>query len=78
MKLSRMLVILLTMILLLAIMVGSVPAQDAETLPLGEHGPYGVGWRRVTYVDESRGNRRLETIIWYPAVIPEGNVKHFV
>jgi predicted dienelactone hydrolase len=72
MKLSRILVILLVAILLLAIMVNSVPAQETEALPLGEHGPYGVGWRRVIYVDESRGNRRLETIIWYPAVIPEG------
>ena len=63
MKLSRILVILLTVIPLLAIMVGSVPAQDAGTLPLSEHGPYGVGRRMMTFVDENRQGREIETAI---------------
>jgi predicted dienelactone hydrolase len=72
MRLSRILVISLTAILLLAIAVGSVPAQEAETLPLAERGPYGVGMTTMTFVDESREDRELLTGIWYPAIIPEG------
>lgn len=50
----------------------SIMAQEDEVLVLAEHGPYGVGWRSVTFVDESREDRELQTMIWYPAIIPAG------
>ena len=40
MKLSRILVILMVVVVLLAVTAGPVPAQEAETLPLAEHGPW--------------------------------------
>jgi predicted dienelactone hydrolase len=75
MKRSRILLILMTVVMLLAMMVGPAPAQEAETLPLAEHGPYGVGWQLITLVDEIREGMELQTMIWYPAVIPEGEVE---
>jgi predicted dienelactone hydrolase len=72
MKRARILLILMTVVVLLAMTVGPVPAQEAETLPLAEHGPYGVGWQLITLVDESREGEKLQTMIWYPAIIPEG------
>ena len=71
MKLSRIFVILMMVVVLLTMMVDQVPAQEAAPLPLAEHGPYGVGWQLIPFVDESRGVK-LQTMIWYPATIPEG------
>ena len=53
-----------------------VPA--GSTVQLGEPGPYGVGIRRLSLVDESRhdpltdGPRKLVTEIWYPIDPAEG------
>jgi predicted dienelactone hydrolase len=63
---------LLTLIIILINMVGPVPAQETETLPLAQRGPYSVGVQTLTFVDDSRDNRELVTEIWYPAIIPEG------
>jgi predicted dienelactone hydrolase len=56
-------------------------AQETPTPPLTEPGPYGVGQVRMTFIDESRGDRELETDIWYPVdkargtpIVPGGRV----
>ena len=72
MKHLHILLILMMVAMLLVMMVGSAPAQEVATLSLAEHGPYGVGWQLMTFVDESRQGAKLQTTIWYPAIIPEG------
>ena len=47
--------------------VDAEPAQELATFTLGKPGPYHAGNRRVSYVDESRDDREVEVLIWYPA-----------
>ncbi|MEZ4669495.1 MAG: hypothetical protein R3E39_16435 [Anaerolineae bacterium] len=46
---------------------GVVWAQSLEPTSLFEPGQYGVGLRSFKFVDESRGNRTLQTFVWFPA-----------
>jgi predicted dienelactone hydrolase len=48
-------------------------AQDMPTMPLAERGPYLVGERTITLVDESRDDREIVIELWYPALVPEGS-----
>ncbi len=72
MRKLRILSIVLVSIMALTMLVRPAPAQESETLPLAEYGPYGVGVTTMTFVDESREDRELVTEIWYPAIIPDG------
>jgi predicted dienelactone hydrolase len=42
--------------------------QEPVSFPLSEPGPYNVGKREYTIVDESRNNRQIQLTIWYPAL----------
>ena len=42
--------------------------QESVSFPLSEPGPYFVGKRKHTIVDESRNDRKIRLIIWYPAL----------
>ena len=64
---KRLFVIALLVILALNIPALPSAAQDATTPPLSEKGPYGVDLVQMTFVDDSREGRELETLIWYPA-----------
>lgn len=72
MRPTRILTTFLALIIILIAIVGSAPAQESETLTLTERGPYGVGWYKTTFIDESRESRELPSVIWYPAIIPDG------
>ncbi len=43
-------------------------AQEGNTLPLSEAGPYAVGTRDMTFTDESRDAQEIAVAFWYPAV----------
>jgi predicted dienelactone hydrolase len=45
-------------------------AQETPTPPLAVRGPYAVGERTLTFVDDSRDHRKLVTELWYPAIAP--------
>ena len=68
---------LLVILALLLSLPGSILAQEPEILALIEHGPYGIGWTNMTFLDDARENWELETVIWYPAPgakVPEDRV----
>ena len=49
----------------------TLPPQSTEEPPsflLGEPGPYFAGNRVYTLIDDSRGGREIELLIWYPAL----------
>lgn len=48
----------------------STPPSDAERLafPLSAPGPYFVGNRGISYVDQSRNGREVPVTVWYPAL----------
>jgi predicted dienelactone hydrolase len=46
--------------------------QTALDYPLSQPGPYFTGKRSYSFVDESRGGRKVPVTVWYPAVKPEG------
>ena len=49
----------------------TTPPQEnplAEAFPLSGNGPYFVGTRTQTIIDQSRGNREIDLVIFYPAV----------
>jgi len=54
----------------------SVTAAEATPLsnpfPLSEPGPYQIGKRQVSFVDDSRGGREVSLSVYYPAILPEG------
>lgn len=54
-----------------AALAGSVTAQDTNALPLSEPGPYAVGTRELSFIDESRDAREIDVTVWYPAVEEE-------
>jgi predicted dienelactone hydrolase len=72
MKLPRIFLIPLILIIVLISAVGPVPAQESTPTLLAEYGPYDVGKTAMTFVDESRDDRELDIVIWYPALIPDG------
>jgi len=41
--------------------------------PLSEPGPYYTGKRTFTFEDTSRGGRRIDITVFYPALLPEGS-----
>lgn len=65
--------VLILTILALNVFVIGVQAQAVEQSPLIEPGPYGVGRTLLTFIDESREDWELQTLIWYPAVKPAGS-----
>lgn len=58
----------LIVILVIVGISGAPSAQDTELLPLSEPGPYAVGTRDMTFVDESRNDKIIKVNLWYPAV----------
>jgi predicted dienelactone hydrolase len=56
--------------LLLALPLTAV-MQGTDELPLAARGSYHVGTRTLTFVDEQRGGREIQVLLWYPAVFPE-------
>ena len=49
----------------------TTPPQEnslAEACPLSGNGPYFAGTRTQTIIDQSRGNREIDLVIFYPAV----------
>jgi predicted dienelactone hydrolase len=68
-KLSWLKVISRSVLLILsAAVAGSVNARDTNALPLSEPGPYTVGTRNMTFVDENRDAREVDVTVRYPAV----------
>jgi predicted dienelactone hydrolase len=70
MKTFSKLKILCNMIILLLVSAGTtVPAdaQNVDTLPLAEPGPYMVGTREMIFVEANRNAREIATTLWYPA-----------
>ena len=55
-------------LLLVTMMVGSIDAQTEDDLPLSEPGPYAVGTRDMTFIDENRDAQEIDVTVWYPAV----------
>lgn len=57
-------------ILALLLFAAAVPVQvqDTQMIPLAAPGPYLVGTREMTYIDEARDGREVAVTIWYPAV----------
>ncbi len=53
---------------LVAMVAGSVTAQEIDNLPLSETGSYAVGTQELTFIDESRDARDIDVTVWYPAV----------
>jgi predicted dienelactone hydrolase len=45
--------------------------QETASFLLSEPGPYFAGNREYTLVDESRSGRKIELLIWYPAIKQE-------
>jgi predicted dienelactone hydrolase len=45
-----------------------ISTQESVSFPLSEPGPYNVGKREFTIVDENRNNRMVQITIWYPAL----------
>ncbi len=43
-------------------------AELSALFPLSEPGPYYAGSRSIRLVDQSRGNREIEVVFWYPAL----------
>jgi predicted dienelactone hydrolase len=62
------------MILLLALLLGSVPgpvhAQGSDDYPLAGRGPHAVGTRVFKLKDASRNDRAVNIMVWYPALLP--------
>lgn len=51
----------------------SGPTATSAPLAFSQPGKYPAGIRRmITYVDESRGGRKVTLTIWYPAIVPSG------
>ncbi len=44
------------------------PAQEPPAMPLADPGPYGVGEKCLTFMDDGRDGRQLVTLLWYPAL----------
>lgn len=72
MKSTSLLAVCLVLIIASISSASPAPAQESEALALTERGPYGVGWFKTTFVDASRADRNLPSVMWYPAIIPEG------
>lgn len=61
----------LIVIMLLAVLLsGCHQGQDDDLLPLAKDGPLAVGMTTRTFIDSSRADRPVHTIIWYPALNP--------
>ena len=45
------------------------PTQVVASFPLSDPGPYFVGNRTYTLIDESRNGREIRLTIWYPALM---------
>ncbi len=49
-------------------------SPNSPILKFSQPGPYQVGIRRnFTYIDASRGDRKVKFTIWYPAVVQQGS-----
>jgi predicted dienelactone hydrolase len=48
-------------------------APEPVPFPLSEPGPYYTGKRTFTFEDASRGGRRIDITVVYPALLPEGS-----
>ncbi len=46
--------------------------QAPVSFPLSESGPYFPGKRAYSFVDANRNDRKVDVIVWYPAIRPEG------
>ena len=55
----------------MGILADVITGQETSMLPLAETGPYIVGERSLSLVDESREDRQVDLKLWYPAVVPE-------
>ena len=42
--------------------------QEPASFPLSERGPYFMGYRAYTFMDESRNGRKVQITLWYPAL----------
>lgn len=49
--------------------------EESAALPLAAEGPYGVGFQWMSFVDENRQDRQVQTAIWYPAIVPQGETE---
>jgi predicted dienelactone hydrolase len=47
--------------------------QDAASYPLSARGPYDTGRRSYSFVDVNRQSRKVNIIVWYPAIKPAGS-----
>jgi predicted dienelactone hydrolase len=61
----------IVLVVLLVLLAGSGLAQNAETLPLAERGPYFVGKQTLVFTDSNRSGRVFATNIVYPAHKPD-------
>ncbi|HVO41466.1 MAG TPA: hypothetical protein VMT34_02530 [Aggregatilineales bacterium] len=68
-KLYR-LVMVMIVVAALAVLVKPSAAQETIPLPLAEPGPYAVGMRSLSLTDTSRDGRKLDLVVWYPAIPP--------
>jgi predicted dienelactone hydrolase len=53
---------------LAATVAGSAIAHETDRLPLSEPGPYLIGTRDMTFVDENRNGQEIVVTLWYPAL----------
>lgn len=65
---NRIFKLLFSSLLLVWVLTGPALAQQADALPLAEKGPYPVGTRDMTFMDERRDGREIEVTLWYPAM----------
>jgi len=72
-KVTKALIAALFLLVMFPLAACSLPAPQSTTLenpyPLAELGPYPVGQRSVTFVDDNRDQRVITMTIWYPAVL---------
>lgn len=67
MMLKRLALILMAILMTQTVIGGYVQAQTVDYPSLTEPGSYGVRIQKLTFVDQSRGDWKLDTYVWYPA-----------